>query len=88
MESVTLTQEEKAWAEEDSVKLAPTHAHEIVKALARFWLVTVKDKTVTVARPEVMARMLSSTEQKQRPEERKKRAGGKKGKSRKTPERD
>jgi uncharacterized membrane protein len=88
MESVTLTKEEKAWAEEDSIKPAPTQANEIVKALGRFWLVTVADKTVTVARPEVMARMVSSTERKQRPEEHKKRAGGQKGKSRKTAQQD
>jgi hypothetical protein len=33
-----------------------------VKASGRFWLVAVANKTVTVAKPEVMARMVSSPE--------------------------
>jgi ribosomal protein L16/L10AE len=45
--TVTLTKEEKAWAEEDSIEPAPTHANELVKACGRFWVVTVADKTVT-----------------------------------------
>ncbi len=60
MEAVTLTEEEKAWAEEESRKPLPREANEIVKASGRFWLVTIAHKTVTVAKPEVMARMVSS----------------------------
>jgi hypothetical protein len=60
METVTLTEKEKAWAEEDSRKPLPREANEIVKACGRFWLVIVANKTVTVAKPEVMARMVSS----------------------------
>lgn len=60
METVTLTKAEKAWAEEDSIEPAPIQANEIVKARGRFWLVIVANETVTVAKPEVMARMVSS----------------------------
>jgi hypothetical protein len=62
METVTLTKEEKARAEEGSIAPAPTQANEIVKASGRFWLVTVANKTVTVAKPDVTARMVSSPE--------------------------
>lgn len=41
-------------------RLPPRLLVEIVKASGRFWLVIVADKTVTVAKPEVMARMVSS----------------------------
>jgi hypothetical protein len=60
METVTLTKEEKAWAEGDSIAPAPNQANEIVKAFGRFWLVTVAYKTVTVAKPDVVARMVNS----------------------------
>jgi hypothetical protein len=78
METVTLTKEEKAWAEEDCIEPAPAQANEIVKAFGRFWLVTVANKTVTVAKPEVVARMVSSPAKPAAPAKNAKRASGKK----------
>ena len=78
METVTLTKKEKAWAEEDFIEPAPTHTNEIVKACGRFWLVIVANKTVTVTKPEVMARMVSPPTKAAAPVKNAKRARGKK----------
>jgi hypothetical protein len=78
METVTLTRAEKAWAEEDSIEPPPIQANEIVKARGRFWLVIVANETVTVAKPEVMARMVSSPTKAAAPRKNAKRGSGKK----------
>jgi hypothetical protein len=79
METVTLTEEEKAWAEEDSIEPVPSHANEIVKASGRFWLVIVANKTVTVTRPEVMGKMVSSQKKTAATRKKRKKGEGPKG---------